>query len=759
MAVEVRVLGPVEAMLDGRPIDLGGRRPRQVLAGLALDAGRPVSTERLVDLVWSHDPPASARTQIAIQISALRRALGDGGGLIGTTADGYRLGPDGVWVDAGEAARAQDTSAEPERAEEAVGRLRTALGLWRGQPFAGLLTPGLEAASQSLQHLRTSLAEDLYARELELGRCREVLSELRALVLGDPLHERFAELLMTALWRSGQTAAALEVFGATRAMLVDQLGIEPNAGLCALQQRILGAETPEPLPSSTSSCVVPAQLPSALPDFVGRSADLEALGHVVEDESRGVRLVVVSGTAGVGKTTLVTHWAHTVREQFPDGQLYVDLQGFSPDDPVPPHQTLGAFLRALGEANNAVPEDLAERAGRFRTILDGRRLLIVLDNASSPDQVRPLLPGGGSSLVVVTSRSTLRGLISREGAHALPLGPLNDEEARSVLSSRVGPAAGASGPAGRLIDYCSRIPLALRVAGDRLRDGGAQQIADLVDQLETDEQPLDLLDTGDEQTSMRAVLSWSYRQLSPEAAHLFRLCGFWCGHTAHRIDLRGMGALLDADLSTARRLTSEVVRFGLADEHPGEYFSMHPLIQAYASELSARFEVADAQVRLVSEYVRTAVSATSFIRPRERPLLSQMPVNNGRPGLSDLSSAVRWLDAQRPSLLCAVELTANDGLHAHTVDLATTLWPYLERGEHIEESARIHSLGRSAAQSLEDRTAEGIVVRALGIHELQLEHFGHAEELLQEALDLHSSDEDAPLRETTMDYLAAISRS
>jgi DNA-binding SARP family transcriptional activator len=751
MGAEVRVLGPVEALVDGRKVDLPGRRSRQVLAALAVEVGRPVSVERLVDLVWSDDPPRSARTQVSIQISTLRRALGE---TIETTPDGYRLRAEVVRVDAAEAVRALRESRDVECLEDAVGRLRGALRRWRASPLAGLLTPGLETVVLRLRELRTTLAEELYDAELTLGRHREVVPELRALVAEEPLQERFREMLMAALWHSGRQGEALEVYRAGRTLLVDQLGIEPDARLRELHRAILADDRP-PQPRGLERQGAPAQLPHSPSDFVGRRAELAALNRFRGMTDRSTRVVAVTGTAGVGKTALVNHWAQDAREHFPDGQLYVDLQGFSPNDPLPPAVALGTFLRAMGEENAAIPADPVERAARFRTLTAGRRVLIVLDNASSAEQVRPMLPGGSSCFVVVTSRHPLSGLTAGEGAHRLDLGRMTDDDARALLRARVREANLAHEPAARLIERCARLPLALRVAADRLQEPSSRDIAELVAELEVERDRLDLLETGDDHTSVRTVLSWSYQQLAPDAARLFRLCGFRCQHTGHYLDVHGAAALLGTpDVRLARRLLDELVRCGLQEKMPGGRYRMHELLAAYAAELADQTETA-APLRLLGQYLNTAVSAAAFIRRRETALLSDSASGGCTLELSDRADALRWLDSQRPNLLCAAELAAEYGFHAYVVDLSTTLWPYFDLGGHQDESRRTHTLARTAAHELGDRTAEGIVVRALGIHELRRKRYDKAEILLREALALHA-DDDPALRDTTMAYLTTV---
>lgn len=755
MIVRFDVLGPVRVTVGTDAVPLAGRLRLGLLALLLVRANTPVPGEALLDALWDDRCDRNRLQRLHTNVHKLRKALDEPERL--TFDSGNYL----LRVNAGEldADRFDDLLARAGTTDDAACRvelLRTALELWRGEPFQGLDFGELVAHSQRLIERKQAALEEFYIAELECGRHAAAVADLTELVRAHPLRERLYALLMAALYRSGRQADALATYQQARRTLVNELGLEPGPELRAAERQILAGETCA-LGRPAASPVRPVQLPPAPRDFVGRRTELTMLDRLSAAKDDPMPVVAVTGTAGVGKTALVAHWAQRARERFPDGQLYVDLQGFSPTDPLPATVALGGFLRALGQDSAAIPADVVERSARFRTLTSGRRVLVVLDNAATAEQVRPLLPGGTSGFVVITSRDALRGLTAGEGVHSLDVAPMTRAEGHALLHTRVGHARIAEEPAARLIEHCAGLPLAVRIAAERLRPSG-RDITDLVTELDVEQGRLDLFETGDEFTSIRAVLSWSYRQLTPDAARLFRLCGFRCPHPRHSLDAYGASALLDTDdVRWARRLLDELVRHRLLDATPDGRYPMHILLQAYAAELADATENrADAQLRLLGHYVTTALHATTFLQQREIEPRSGDAFCGSTPAFTDSASALRWLDAQRPSLACTAEFAPALGRPAYTIDLSTVLWPYLDNGRHLEEARHIHALARAAARELDDRTAEGIAVRALGVVELRLERYDAAEALLDRALALHAADEDAALRATTMTYVATV---
>ncbi|WP_051772215.1 AfsR/SARP family transcriptional regulator [Saccharothrix sp. NRRL B-16314] len=473
--VEFGILGPIRASRGADDLRVGGPRERAVLARLVFDANRVVSVDRLIEAVWHGDPPASARGQIAICVSRLRRALGDTGAgrIIATASPGYVARVDEGGADwprfNGLISRAR-TCAARDDLSGAVASLREALGLWRGVPFEDL--PGLRAEAVRLQSARLDAVETCAELELRLGLHYRVGKELAAVVAEHPLRERARAQLMLAQYRSGRRAEALRTYQDARRTLIEQVGLEPGPELRELHEKIL-RDAPALLPQQRVE-VVPVAAPSQLPrqalPFAGRDAELAELDAALGGGADVPGTVVLSGPGEVGKTALALRWAHQRVDRFPDGQLYADLV----DDfgrPVSPMVLLDRFLRALGVPGESIPDDPGEKVALYRSSVSRRRILVVLDDAVDFAQVRPLLPSGPHSRVMVTSRGPMAELVARQGAHQSFLTPLRPEESWQLLSMLLGPhwVAEERHEATRLVGLCDGYPLPLRRAAAELR--------------------------------------------------------------------------------------------------------------------------------------------------------------------------------------------------------------------------------------------------------------------------------------------------
>src|SRR5215469_5339509 len=437
------ILGPVQVTHADAPVMLGGPRERVLLAALLTEHGRVVSVDGLARALWGDRPPATARHQVAIGVSRLRKsfaAAGAGRDVIATCAPGY-LVADG-WLDVRcfeeRARQAHDALAVGDR-EEAARLLRAALSLWRGPALNGIDRPFAEIEAARLEERRLLVTEERIGLELDLGRHEELVGDLLALVRAHPLRERLRGLLMLALHQAGRRAEALAVYQDGRGQLVEALGVEPGPQLRAVHQAVLRDEPARrdlawrDMARRDAALPVPAQLPPDVWGFIGRRAELDALDELASvpgtagngAADRPLPIGIIAGVAGVGKTGLALHWSHGATHRFPDGQLYADLRGYDAhQEPLLPGAALDGFLRALGVPGEQIPGALDERAALFRSVLHGRRVLIVLDNARTPEQVRPLLPGSSSCLVLVSSRDRLDDLVAREGARLYALGVL-----------------------------------------------------------------------------------------------------------------------------------------------------------------------------------------------------------------------------------------------------------------------------------------------------------------------------------------------
>ena len=468
--MEFEVLGPVRLLRDGEATRLG-RMQRLLLSVLLVHANRPVSGDLLADALWDGVAAARVEQNLRLHIHRLRRLLGDRERL-SFGPGGYRLVVQPGELDAERFESLVDDASEvvgddPQRTADL---LREALALWQGTPYEGLDDPVLTDEGQRLTDRRISATESLYDAELNRGHDVGVVDELTDLVRRYPLRERLATLLMTALYRSGRQADALQVYQDARRRLVDELGLEPGPELRAIEQQVLAGEPVNVGVRGSVSMPVPAQLPPNVRGFAGREDEIATLNRLLSVTTDSTVIATLSGTAGVGKTALAVRWAHRVRDRFPDGQLYIDLRGYGPDAPLAPEDALAGFLRALGVAGVDVPQELDERAARYRSLLDGRRMLVVLDNARAADQVRPLLPSAASCAVLITSRDSLVGLGVRDGAERIGLHRLGVDEARDLMTSLLGDDTAVDTEAlDRLIEQCARLPLALRIAVDLVR--------------------------------------------------------------------------------------------------------------------------------------------------------------------------------------------------------------------------------------------------------------------------------------------------
>ncbi len=482
---------------------------------------------------------------------------------------------------------------------------------------------------------------------------------------------------------------------------------------------------------------VPRQLPAAVGHFVGREAELKALNGLLDQACHGGAVVIsaIEGTAGVGKTALAVHWAHQVAERFPDGQLYVNLRGYDPDQPMPAAEALAGFLRALGVARPDIPVEVAERAAWYRSLLAGRRMLVVADNAGSVEQVRSLLPGTPGCVAVVTSRDSLAGLVARDGAQRLDLDLLPSGEAVGLLRALIGGRVDADlGAAAALAGQCSRLPLALRVAAELAVARPSALLADLVGYLADQQQRLDLLDAGgDPRTAVRAVFSWSYRSLDARAARAFRLLGL---HPGPDLDRYAAAALTGSTLEQAGHVLDELARAHLIQAARGGRYAMHDLLRAYAPELAADQERRAALTRLFDHYLHTAAAAMDTLFPAERHRRPRVPRSaTPAPPVGDPAAARAWLDAERAILVASAAYAAAHGWSAHATHLAATLFRYLEGG-HDLDAVTIHSHARYAAAQAGDRIAEATALNDLGLADFRQGRCEQAASLLQQAVAL-----------------------
>jgi DNA-binding SARP family transcriptional activator/tetratricopeptide (TPR) repeat protein len=760
----LRLLGPVRWETPAGQVDLGAVKQRTVLAALAAEAGRLVTWTELVDRVWDQASATGSRGALYTYANRIRRLLeavdaaADDGSpaRLARRSGGYLLHLDPDQVDVHRFHRLTVAAEDPGCADGERARLLSeALGLWQGRPLADL--PGQWAARnrESWRRQRLEVVVAWAGARLRLGEPDSVIGPVQELTVDYPLAEPLTGVLIRALAVAGRDAEALHCYAAYRARLIEELGAEPGPELRGLHEAVLRGSVPRPrrargTPVTEAGRPVPArQLPAGVRHFVGRVREQQTLSGLLDEAAAGNSAVVISvigGTAGVGKTALALHWAHRVADRFPDGQLYVNLRGFDPGGRVTsPAEAVRGFLGALGVPAERVPPSLDEQAALYRSLLAGRRVLVVLDNARDAEQVLPLLPGTPTALAIVTSRRELTSLVAGQCAYPLRLDVLTGAEARELLARRLGADRVAAEPAAvdQIVTRCARLPLALTIVAARAAESGFS-LARLAGDLAESDSRLDALSAGESTSQIRAVFSWSYATLTSSAARLFRVLGL---HPGPDISAAATASLAGCVPSQTRALLAELVGARLLTEHaPGRY-AFHDLLRAYAAELAHCVETDSdrhaALSRILDHYLHTAHAADRLLF-LARDLIVLSPAQPGvvPEHLADQREALRWFTSERATLMAAVDRAAAAGFDTHAWQLAWTLWIFLYRQGHWNDWATSAHAAVAAARRLADPTAEAHAHRSLGRAYTLLGRFDEARSQGQRALELFAQAGD-----------------
>lgn len=722
------VLGPMYVLVQGREVGLGEPRHAKALAALLLRANSVVPTSVLVETVWDDGGPASAVRQVQDAVSWLRRNLarhGLPGDLITTHPGGYRIRLEAPQLDLLEFDGTRATAP------------REALRVWRGPALLGLSGRALEGAAARLNALRTSVHIQCLRQDLERGHHHEVLDELLALAHELPYDEHVAALAMLALHRCGRRREALEVYHAARRALAEHIGVEPGGELRTLHQRILTGQ-PEtgrsaPVPRAAA---VPCQLPGDLADFTGRAELVSRLVGVLMDERRAAPVVVSSldGAGGVGKSSLAVHVAHRVAARYPDGQLHVDLHG-ADAAPVAPAEVLARFLRGLGVPAGQVPEDAEERAALYRSTLAARRVLVLLDNAADAAQIRPLLPGSGGCAVLVTSRGSLPGL---DGAHRHTIGVLPPAQARELFIRIVGHAAADEDPQAvdAVLSVCSGLPLALRIAAERVACQPGSTVRDLAAELGDEHRLLDALEVEDR--AVRASFTSSYQNLPPDQARIFRLLSL---NEGPDISLAAAAALCGEPAAVVAKAVTALTRIHLVQSAGPHRYALHDLLRVFARERAraqdtqAERDAADA--RLLDWYLHTSAAAARVLGPEFR----QVPLDPPSPmcaplEFADFDQALAWSEAERANLTAAVGAAARAGHHEIAWKLPITMWRQFYGRTGAQDWIGCTETALASARALGRPEAVAWVLNQLAVSYQRARRFADAARCLGEALEV-----------------------
>jgi DNA-binding SARP family transcriptional activator len=685
--VRVRLLGPVELVsAEGTAVAVPAGKRRAVLALLAMELNRIVPVERFFDLVWDGAPPPQARAALQGHIAGLRKLCDVRSFTLVTQAPGYLLRGEPAAVDSHEFTRLVGEADRSRDDEHAADLLHRALAMWRGSALMDVPEGELlRTLGADLDESRLRAVEALADRQLRLGRGEAALPALEQALRANELREPLLRALILCLHQAGRQSEALDVYHEARRRLSEELGVSPSAQLQDAFATVLrgpdasGRPTP-PLPppagtpvplrpaaaaAGTARAFVPQQLPRLPGGLVGRRAGADWLNLECGPGHQGAGLAVITGPAGTGKTAMVLRWAHSVAADFPDGQLFVDLQGFCPGAGVDPYEALSQFLRALGVPEDEIPAQPMDREDLFRSLTQSLRLLVVVDNAASADAVRPLIPAGASCSTVVTSRRVLGDLVVLDGAAALSLGPLSLPEALELVQQLGGAERVKAEPemVRRLVDLCDRLPLALRIALARLTARPGWSVGDLVAELEDERLRLDTLDTAGG-ASVTAALAATYSQLPPDAARLLALLAL---HRGAEVGIAAAAALLGTGEAVARRALGLLSVYHLVIEaSPGQY-TRHDLVRLYSAQLlDSEFssqQRAEALDRLLDYYLTATVyaGAGTSVHGDDGYLAMAWPPQV-LPRFDTGQQRLHWFRKEEPTIRALVERAA-DGPH------------------------------------------------------------------------------------------------
>jgi DNA-binding SARP family transcriptional activator/tetratricopeptide (TPR) repeat protein len=748
------ILGSLEVWWCGERVQLGGRHQERVLVTLLLEANRVVPLRRLIEAAWDEEPPATAVHQIRKLMSELRRRLPTGPETLVTDGPGYRTVVAEGQLDLMEFTRHLGQARRAEAAGDergAVEHLQTALNLWRGPVMAGDGGTVVTSASTVLHERRLQTAESLMELRLKLGEAREVLDQLRALVLEYPLRETLRGRLILALYHTGRRAEALAEYDSIRRTLAEELGLDPGPELSALHQRVLrdspelrrtAPEPRQPAASAPVSALPPRSLPYDLPDFTGRDGEMARILAAAAPGRSALRLIAIDGMGGSGKTALAVHAAHCLAPQYPDGQMFVDMRGFTANhEPLEPAEALDVLLRTLGVPDEQIPDGLMERSALWRMATGERKLLILLDNVRNAADVQRLLPSGPGSLILMTGRTRMTSL---DGAVTLSLDLLSSEDALDLLAGVIGQARVEAEPdaARALVGLCGQLPLAVRIAAARLDNRPQWSILTMVDRLRDQAARLDQLDLCDR--SVATMIGLSYDTLPRDRQNCFRLLGV---HPGVEFEVHAVAALTAMPQARVEMILEDLLDARLLTQHTESRYQFHELVRSYAGTLALALEnekERQTAVRhLLEYYLDTVDRAAEILQPgRQRVELEPVYRGGSEPGISDPVSALSWLDREYPNIQSALHHARQHGMDRYTAYLPRSLTHYLQLRGRVEELIELLTAAVAASRRLGDPVFERLNLMNLAAPYWHLGRPWDVLEHLERALELATATGD-----------------
>lgn len=772
------VLGPLEAEVDGVPVRLGGRREQRLLASLLINAGRLVPASYLIGTMWPGQPPKTAVRQVSNAIARLRHDLGVARAAVVTTGSAYRIVASSAALDSAQFEAEYRQGAELLAAgliTQAAEKLTGAVGLWRGPAFDGLDGDAIEQTARRLDEERLAASELLIGARLRLGQTDAAVRESFDLAARHPTRETLQVLNMLALHRAGRSADALRAFDRARTALAEELGVDPSAELSALYQQILrtdaeltedaalarygvgglraGHDTAgrrEVADAPRSLFPRPAQLPADLPAFGGRADELRTVLEIGQDSSAaGPRLIAIDGMPGVGKTALAVHAAHRLAPLFPDGQLFVNLEGFSPaNEPLDPAAALDALLRSLGIQGSEIPAGVGQRAALFRSCLADKRMLLVLDNAISAAQATPLLPGSAGCCVLITSRTRLADL---DGAELLSLEPFSRADAVDLLGRIVGPSRlkrESPDAADMVASLCGDLPLALAVTASRLRARSSWTLGFVARQLRDERNRFGEFSAGERDVA--GAFRVSYLNLSEPERRVFRRLSH---HPGAAFDLHSTAALAAVDLGEARRLAERLVDVNLLRQPSMDRYEMHDLLRSFAREQLLAEEPEDqreAMMRRLFDYYRcTVAAAMEFLDPDSEDDPHDgldLPKSEFAQSFADYDQAAHWMDTQWQNVLPVAVAMNHAQRYTDLVRFCSSVWRYFDTRGHYQRAREIETLALSAARVTGNVVLEYQALHNYGLTLWRLDEFAEANRLFNEVFELAAAVGDVRMQ-------------